>query len=368
MSTKPDIELLEEQYNEAKQTGLQLEEEEKPGEAADKYREAANLLQASAEKTGGVTEKKKKLEGVEQLRTRAKALENGELQPGKNSQKTNQKNKGETEEDNSQEPVESSEFQTTVPDLSLSDYKGRPDIVQAVKQSVVKPWQNKDFYQEAGLSVVNGVILYGPPGTGKTYLSKCLAGEMGTTFYSPDTSDLTSKYVDEGAENLSALFDSALNNQPAIVFVDELDALAPDRGQDMTQSKRSMVNQLLQSLTRIQGSDVVFIGATNELGLVDGAVKGGHRVQDKIRVGVPDCEGRRQIMLKLLEDVNVCVEDWNWKQFEAWTKGWTASDLKVLSEKSRRRAVNRVLDEDGDPKDVELCFDDLKCVVDNEVK
>jgi len=357
MSEAADIELLESRYKDSLKKARNLEDQGKPVEAAEAYRSAANFLKRSAERTD--QEEQEKLEGVVSMRRRAKQLEENGI-PETSDEKQREKN---TET----ESGEGLEHSSKVPDLDLSDYKGQTELVEQVRSDVVTPWRNQEYYEEAGISVVNGIIMYGKPGTGKTFLAKCLAGELGFTFFEPDTAEATSKYVNESAEIINQIFSEALESQPSIVFLDELDALAPDRGSnELSQSQRNAVNQLLQSLNKIQGEDVVFIGSTNEVGLVDSAVKGSHRVQQMVEVGVPDSDARREVFKKYAGSVDVDWSWWDWDSFDQHTAGWTPAQVKELAEKCVRRCTEEAVhSEEKRPEDVQLRYKHFREVVKN---
>jgi transitional endoplasmic reticulum ATPase len=206
---------------------------------------------------------------------------------------------------------------------------------------VVDPLDRPELYEEYNLGVVNGVLLYGPPGTGKTYLTRALAGKLDYNFISVTPTDITSSLVGEAAENVADLFRVARQNQPCLVFIDEIDAIASARGggAQKTQSERQMVNQLLTELTEIQGEDVIVVGATNMLEEVDDAIKRSGRFDERIEVPPPDEPARVAILRVHLRDRPVLTEELDWERIKQMTEGYSASDLELIATNAARKAL-----------------------------
>jgi transitional endoplasmic reticulum ATPase len=189
--------------------------------------------------------------------------------------------------------------------------------------------------------VVNGVLLYGPPGTGKTYVTRALAGKLDYHFITVTPTDITSSLVGEAADNVAELFRVARENQPCLVFLDEIDAIASARsgGAQKTQSERQMVNQLLTELTAIQGEEVIVLGATNVIDEVDDAIKRSGRFDERIEVPPPDAPARVAILRVHLRDRPVLTEALEWDRIKSATEGYAASDLELIATNAARKAL-----------------------------
>jgi transitional endoplasmic reticulum ATPase len=233
-----------------------------------------------------------------------------------------------------------SRYFTGPPDQDLDDVGGMEELKRKLVRDVRKPLEEPEFYEQQESGIENGVLFYGPPGTGKSWLAKCFAGELGWSFADVHASELGSKYVNEGAENVQNLFDEARDVTPAVIFLDELDAVASDRtgGPKKTSSERKMVNELLQQMEGVQGSEVLVVGATNTLGDVDKAIQRSERFTQKFFVGPPDKGSRMKILGVQLGEGSREV-DWNsleWPRLLEWTQGFSAADLTSVVRKAAR--------------------------------
>jgi transitional endoplasmic reticulum ATPase len=227
------------------------------------------------------------------------------------------------------------------PDMDFDDVGGMGELKQSLIDRVVDPLDRPELYEEYNLGVVNGVLLYGPPGTGKTYLTRALAGKLDYNFISVTPTDITSSLVGEAADNVADLFRIARQNQPCLVFIDEIDAIASARsgGAQKTQSERQMVNQLLTELTEIQGEDVIVVGATNMLDEVDDAIKRSGRFDERIEVPPPDAQARIAILRVHLRGRPVLTEELDWDRIREVTGGYSASDLELIATNAARKAL-----------------------------
>jgi len=141
------------------------------------------------------------------------------------------------------------------------------DLKETLKDQVIDPLERPELYDEYDLGVVNGVLLYGPPGTGKTYITEALAGELDYNYIEAQASDITSSLVGEAAENMSEMFEVARDNQPCLLFMDEIEAIAAERsgGSQKTMSESQMITQFLTEMSETKGEDVVVVSATTSL-------------------------------------------------------------------------------------------------------
>jgi SpoVK/Ycf46/Vps4 family AAA+-type ATPase len=236
---------------------------------------------------------------------------------------------------------------TPEPARTFADVGGMANLEDTLSRRVIEPLENPEAYAEYGIDVLTGLLLYGPPGCGKTYVTEALAGELGHYFLEVTPADLTSKWMGQPAQNVADLFEVARANQPCILFIDELDALAGSRSGGMNTSERQLVNQLLTELEQVADDDVVVVGATNLVDDIDAAIRRSGRFDERIEVPPPDADARRAILEVHLEDAPAC-EDIEWGTVTAETAGYAASDLELIAENAARRAFR-----DGDTVDTE---------------
>jgi SpoVK/Ycf46/Vps4 family AAA+-type ATPase len=237
-------------------------------------------------------------------------------------------------------------FVESPPELSFDDVAGMDDLKQRLRETVIEPLEESEYYDEYGIDVASGFLLYGPPGTGKTHVTRCLAGELGVNYVGADASDLVSKWIGEGAENVSAMFDEAREHQPCLVFVDEIDALASDRGSERQQkSERQMVNQFLTELSEVAESDddVVVVGATNRPDRVDDAMLRTGRLGTRVEVPPPDADARVGIFHQHLDAPHADLDD---EAIAEATEGLVASDLEAVATEAAMRAMRRAREGD----------------------
>lgn len=232
------------------------------------------------------------------------------------------------------------QFTQQPPDMDFTDVAGMNALKDELQENVIDPLESPELFEEFGVSVENGFMLYGPPGTGKTHIAKCLAGELGVTYIQADAGDLTSKWIGEGAKNVQQMFEEARQNQPSLVFIDEIDALATSRSQSQSKSERQMVNQFLDEIStnHDEDADVIVIGATNRLNDVDDALIRSGRLSEKIEIPPPDAEARAGIFEQHLDAPQ---EDLNRERIAALTDGFVASDMERLAETAARNALKR---------------------------
>lgn len=243
--------------------------------------------------------------------------------------------------DTSDELKIDSDLLDPTPDMDFSDVGGMDDLKQDLEREVIEPLTNPERFEEYGLDVVNGVLLHGPPGTGKTYMSKALAGELGFNYAKIEPDDIMSKWINESVENVGEIFEAARENEPCLVFIDELDAVASERGgQNKHQDQDNTVNQLLNEMSEVNESDddVVVVAATNNLEEVDEAMRRSGRFDKKVEVPAPDLEARREILRVHLEG-RPAQEDIDLERVAEETEGMVASDLELLVEEAAREAM-----------------------------
>jgi transitional endoplasmic reticulum ATPase len=219
------------------------------------------------------------------------------------------------------------------------------------------PMRHPELFQALGIEPPKGVLLHGPPGTGKTLMAKAVANEIDAYFTDISGPEIMSKYYGESEEQLREVFEEAEENAPAIVFIDEIDSIAPKRGETSGDVERRVVAQLLSLMDGMdERSDVVVIGATNRLDALDPALRRGGRFDREIEIGVPDKGGRLEILqvhtrgMPLAEGIDL-------EQYAESTHGFVGADLESLAKESAMNALRRIrpqLDLEADEIDAEV--------------
>ena len=243
-----------------------------------------------------------------------------------------------------EEPVdeeESGQVQT----ISYEDIGGLGDQLQKVREMIELPLKHPILFRRLGIDPPRGVLLHGPPGTGKTLIAKAVASETNAHFTSINGPEIISKYYGESEKQLREIFDEAAANAPAIIFIDELDSIAPKREDVTGEVERRVVAQLLTLLDGMQGRDnVVVIGATNRRDAIDPALRRPGRFDRELEIGVPDKNGRAEIIgihtrgMPISDDFEV---DWLLDN----SYGFVGADISALVRESAMKALRRYLPE-----------------------
>lgn len=352
-------ELLEDRYRQYRQKADTLREQGEGAKAATYYRKCAEILSEMAEKESSERLATKRRELADNLSNVADKLESDTQGDEADSRGDNSSRDGTPSEPTENSGTESEapsaeEYLSESPDLDLNDVGGMSELKQTLRDKVIDPLERTELYETYGVTVVNGILLYGPPGTGKTYISEALAGELGYNFIDVTPADITSSLVGEASGNVEDLFDVARANQPCLVFVDEIDAIAAQRsgGAQKTQSERQMVNQLLEELGGIQGEEIIFVGATNLVDEVDDALRRSGRFDERIELPPPDRTARKAILRIHLRDKPVLTEDIDWEAAADQTDGFVASDMELVATEAAFEAISEIGD-DGQIQPIE---------------
>lgn len=235
-------------------------------------------------------------------------------------------------------------FLESPPSNDFDDIAGMEELKTELRAKVIEPLGNST-YAQLGVGVETGILLYGPPGTGKTHVARCLAGELGVNFAPVTTGDLAGPYVGMGVQLIRALFEEARQNQPALIFVDELDAIATARSsQSQHHDRRQMVSQLLQELSALDDEDIIVVGATNDPDAIDDAIVRTGRFDSKINVPKPDLETRAAIFTSHLPARYERVDP---ERFEKATRNLTSSDMVRAADSAAWRAARRIMHTEG---------------------
>ena len=227
-----------------------------------------------------------------------------------------------------------------VPDVKFEDVEGIEELKSDIMR-IVDCLKNPEKYQKIGARIPKGIILYGPPGTGKTLIAKAIAGEAGVPFFSMVGSDFVEKYVGVGASRVRDLYKKARKSAPCIVFIDEIDAVAGQRGQDENSERDQTINALLAELDGFKGTEnIITICATNRLDMLDSAFKRAGRFDLKLAVGLPDKKGRKRI-LEIHSKNKKLDSSVNLENIAIKTSGFSGAELEALLNESALIAVGK---------------------------
>jgi|Deesub1362A_J573_1020465.scaffolds.fasta_scaffold00040_41 transitional endoplasmic reticulum ATPase len=181
--------------------------------------------------------------------------------------------------------------------VTYEDIGGLKEELQKVREVIELPLRYPELFQRLGIEPPKGVLLYGPPGTGKTLIAKAVANEIGASFYTINGPEIMSKFYGESEQRLREIFEEAKENAPSIIFIDEIDSIAPKREEVTGEVERRVVAQLLTLMDGLEErGQVIVIGATNRIEAVDPALRRPGRFDREIEIGVPDREGRFEIL------------------------------------------------------------------------
>jgi transitional endoplasmic reticulum ATPase len=238
------------------------------------------------------------------------------------------------------------EIMIQVPDVGWEDIGGLEEVKRTLRESIELPLKRPEAFRRVGIRPPKGILLFGPPGTGKTLLAKAVAREAEANFTATQSSDLLSKWYGESEKQVARLFQRARQVAPTVIFLDEIDALAPQRGGGLGEPAvtERVVNTLLSEmdgLEELQG--VVVVGATNRPTLLDQALLRPGRFDEVVYVPVPDSEGRRVILGIHLKDMPV-GEDVNVDLLAERTQGYTGADLENLVRRAGVHALRENLE------------------------
>jgi len=219
-----------------------------------------------------------------------------------------------------------------LPKITWDDVGGLSDPQQQVKEAIEWPLTSPGKFERMGVEAPKGVLLYGPPGTGKTLMAKAVANETNANFISVRGPQLLSKWVGESEKAIRQTFRKARQVSPTVIFFDELDSLAPARGQEMGNNvSERVVNQLLTELDGLEEmGNVMVIGATNRPDMIDPALIRSGRFDRLVMVGEPGSEGREQI-LKIHTQDTPLAPDVSLRELAELTDGYVGSDLESIS-------------------------------------
>ena len=232
-----------------------------------------------------------------------------------------------------------------IPAVTYEDIGGIKPIVEKVREMIELPLRHPEIFERLGIEAPKGILLYGPPGTGKTLLAKAVANESGAYFISVNGPEFLSKFYGESEANLRKIFEEAEKNAPAIIFFDEIDAIAPKREEVTGEVERRIVATLLSLMDGLKSrGKVIVIAATNRPNDIDPALRRPGRFDREIEVPVPDRDGRLEI-LKIHTRNMPLAKDVNLEEIADKTHGFVGADLMALCKEAAMSALRRVLPE-----------------------
>ncbi|WP_297458098.1 CDC48 family AAA ATPase [Thermococcus sp.] len=243
------------------------------------------------------------------------------------------------------EPSALREVLIEIPNVRWEDIGGLEDVKQELREAVEWPLKYPEAFQGLGITPPKGILLYGPPGTGKTLLAKAVANESQANFIAIKGPEVLSKWVGETEKNIREIFRKARQAAPTIIFIDEIDAIAPRRGTDVNRVTDRLINQLLTEMDGIQeNSGVVVIGATNRPDIIDPALLRPGRFDRLILVPAPDEKARLEIFRVHTRRVPL-AEDVDLEELARRTEGYTGADIEALVREAALTAMRRIMAE-----------------------
>jgi len=227
--------------------------------------------------------------------------------------------------------------------VTYEDIGGLHEQIQRIREMIELPLRYPELFQKLGIEPPKGVLLYGPPGCGKTLLAKAVATEAEANFILVNGPEIMNKYYGESEARLREIFRKAEENAPSIIFIDEIDAIAPKRSEVTGEVEKRVVAQLLALMDGLESrGQVIVIGATNRPNALDPALRRPGRFDREIEIGIPDRNARREILqihtrgMPLSEDVDL-------DRLAEITKGYTGADLAALCREAAMKAIRRIL-------------------------
>jgi transitional endoplasmic reticulum ATPase len=234
---------------------------------------------------------------------------------------------------------------SSVPRITYDELGGLKNEVQKIREMVELPMRHPELFDKIGVEAPKGVLLYGPPGTGKTLLAKAVAGETNAHFTSISGPEIMGKHYGESEERIREIFTQAEENAPSIIFIDEIDSIAPKRDEVSGELEKRIVSQLLTLMDGMKSrGKVVVIAATNRPDSIDSALRRPGRFDREIEIGIPDDEGRFDILSIHTRGMPI-DEKVDLKQISKTTHGFVGADLEVLSKEAAMRSLRRILPE-----------------------
>ncbi len=230
-----------------------------------------------------------------------------------------------------------------IPEVTYEDIGGLTEEIRKIRELVELPLKHPEVFDKLGIEPPKGVLLHGPPGTGKTLLAKAVANESEANFILLNGPEIMSKFYGESEKKIREIFDEAEKNAPSIIFIDEIDAIAPKREEVQGEVERRVVSQLLTMMDGLNSRGrVIVIGATNRVNSIDQALRRPGRFDRELEISVPDKKGRLNI-LKIHTRAMPMKKDVNLEELAGKTHGFVGADLESLAKESAMVVLRKVL-------------------------
>jgi transitional endoplasmic reticulum ATPase len=227
--------------------------------------------------------------------------------------------------------------------VTYEDIGGLADEIQKIREMIELPIRHPEIFNRIGIDPPKGVLLHGPPGTGKTLLARAVAYETDAHFITISGPEIMSKFYGQSEENLRKVFEEARENAPSIIFIDELDSIAPKRAEVTGEVERRVVAQLLSLMDGLEArGKIIVIAATNRVNDVDNALRRPGRFDREIELGVPDTDGRYEILLIHTRGMPH-HKDVDLQEIAERTHGFVGADLEALAKEAAMLAIREVL-------------------------
>ncbi len=227
--------------------------------------------------------------------------------------------------------------------VSYEDIGGLGEEIQKIREMIELPLRHPELFKRIGINPPKGVLLHGVPGTGKTLLARAVAYETEAYFLTISGPEIMSKFYGQSEENLRKIFKEAKENAPSIIFIDELDSIAPKRGEITGEVERRVVAQLLSLMDGLEGrGEIIVIGATNRVNDIDPALRRPGRFDREIEIGVPDTDGRYEILLIHTRGMPL-YKDVDLRFMAEKTHGFVGADVEALAKEAAMLAIREIL-------------------------
>src|SRR5689334_7183135 len=232
-----------------------------------------------------------------------------------------------------------------VPQVSYEDIGGMSDEIRKVREMIELPMRHPEIFEKLGVEAPKGVLLYGVPGTGKTLLAKAVANESNAHFISISGPEIMSKFYGESEARLREIFKEAKEKAPSIIFIDEIDSIAPKREEVISEVERRVVSQMLSLMDGLEGrGKVIVIAASNRPNALDPALRRPGRFDREIEIRIPDKKGRLDILLIHTRNMPL-AEDVNLEKIAGISHGYVGADLEYLCKEAAMKCLRRLLPE-----------------------
>jgi transitional endoplasmic reticulum ATPase len=231
-----------------------------------------------------------------------------------------------------------------LPTLTYEDIGGLGEAINKIREMVELPMRHPELFTKLGIEPPKGVLLYGPPGTGKTLIARAVANESNANFFPIGGPEIMSKWYGQSEENLRKIFEEAEKSAPSIIFIDEIDAIAPKREEVTGEVERRVVSQILTLMDGLKSrGKVIVIAATNRQNALDPALRRPGRFDREIEIGVPDQKGRKEILQIHTRNMPMDRQNVDLGDLASITHGFVGADLEALAKEAAMSALRRNL-------------------------